>query len=300
MLSKITEEEFNRYLDLSYGLALDPSRSGYPTYTDQIKTKDDFIQISRRGLEGKNDEILLFRQNGSPEGWIHYFREPEDHYLQTCAFNIRKNTAAAMEEFIDYIEDKFPEDHAYLGFPEENREAAEVLLKHGFVCNEQSFNNSFFFDTYSCLPQCGDVRPIGRENFQDFRTLHTLYEADMYWDSDHILADLPNWRIYVCYQQAQTLSGSQKRQPAAAIYFCGSGPMLEIYGIDYPKDVFDETACRALLIEALNAGKQSGARYMTYFSDERHLPLALELGFHCVGKYLCFDRLISAIASESR
>lgn len=113
----------------------------------------------------------------------------------------------------------------------------------------------------------------------------------MYWDSDHILAALPSWRIYICYEQAPAVSGPQELLPAGAIYLQCAGSMLEIYGIDYPEDAFDETTYRRLLIHALNEGKQSGARYMTFFSDERHLPLALELGFRCVGKYLCYEKV---------
>lgn len=290
MLTKITEEEFDLYLDFSYALALDPSRSGYPAYTDRIKTREDFVRNAGKGLTGKHDEILLFRQNGTVRGWIHYFREPEDHYLQTCAFNIQDGTAAAMEEFLDYIGSRFPEDHAYLGFPEENREATETLLKHGFLCCEQSFNNSFFFDTYCPLPEEGLVRPVNQENFQDFRSLHAPYEKEMYWDSDHILADLSNWRVYVCYRQAP--ADRPGPLPAGAIYFRCGGPMSEIFGIDYPEDIYDGAVYRALLIQALNEGKRSGARFMTYFCDERHLPLTLELGFHCVGKYLCFDKIL--------
>lgn len=283
MLSKITREEFDKYIDFAYELALDPSRSGYPTYIDQIKTKEDFLQTARTGLERENDEILLYRQEGTVEGWIHYFREPEERYLQTCAFNIRSGTALAVEEFLGYIEDRFPGYQVCLGFPRENREAADTLLKNGFTCVEESFNNSLFFDAYSPLPQEGDVRSISRENYADFRHLHAPLDGEMYWDCDHILADLPHWHIYVCYRE---------QQPAGALYFRDGGPMLEIYGTDYPEDVFDKTVYRHLLIRALNEGKRSGAKYMTYFSDERHLPQALELGFHCVGKYLCFEKTL--------
>ena len=73
MLSKITVKEFDQYLDFAYRLAMDPSKSGYPTYTDQIKTSADFIRTARQGLERENDEILLFRKNLSTEFWMHNF-----------------------------------------------------------------------------------------------------------------------------------------------------------------------------------------------------------------------------------
>ena len=48
MLSKITVKEFDQYLDFAYRLAMDPSKSGYPTYTDQIKKSADLIRTARQ------------------------------------------------------------------------------------------------------------------------------------------------------------------------------------------------------------------------------------------------------------
>ncbi len=281
MLSKITSEEFHQYLDFAYELAMDPARSGYPTYTDRIKTKEDFIRVAQNGLSGEHDQILLYRREGSVEGWIHYFWEPEDKYLQTCVFNIRKDTDTAMEEFLRYLAEHFPGYHAYLGFPGENQEAIKSLYAQGFACDETSYNNSLFFDTFELLPAQGDVRRIQEENYQDFRILHAPYDAEMYWDSDHILGAISQWHIHVCYQN---------QLPVGAIYVRYSEPMLEIYGVDFSEDRFDEAVYRALLTQALNDGKLSGARYMTYFTEEKQQPIALDLGFHCVGKYLCFDK----------
>lgn len=204
-------------------------------------------------------------------------------YLQTCVFNINKDTSAAMEEFLTYIESRFPGYQACLGFPEENRAAAAALLSRGFICSEQSFNNSFFFDTSGPLPEEGDIRRIHKENYQDFRNLHAPYDAEMYWDSDHILEDISRWNIQVYYKD---------QVPAGAVYFLSAGSMLEIYGLDYPEGAFDETVCRRLLTRALNEGRQAGAKYMVYFSDEIHQPVALGLGFQCVGKYLCFEKTL--------
>ena len=36
MLIPLKREEFDKYIDFAYALALDPARSGYPTYTDGI------------------------------------------------------------------------------------------------------------------------------------------------------------------------------------------------------------------------------------------------------------------------
>lgn len=42
MLRICTEQDFNTYFDFVYELALDQSKSGYPTYSDGIKTKEMF------------------------------------------------------------------------------------------------------------------------------------------------------------------------------------------------------------------------------------------------------------------
>ncbi len=45
-----TKEQVEKYLDFSYGLALDPTRSGYPTYTDGVKTKENFDVCYRKEI----------------------------------------------------------------------------------------------------------------------------------------------------------------------------------------------------------------------------------------------------------
>jgi len=50
MLIKLKEQDFDKYIDFAYALALDLTKSGYPTYTDGIKTREDFIRQSRRAF----------------------------------------------------------------------------------------------------------------------------------------------------------------------------------------------------------------------------------------------------------
>ncbi len=42
MQVKAANEDAEKYLDFTYALALDLSRSGYPTYTDSVKPRADF------------------------------------------------------------------------------------------------------------------------------------------------------------------------------------------------------------------------------------------------------------------
>lgn len=47
MLRIMEAAEFDRYIELAYELAMDPARSGYPTYCDGMKTKGDFVERTR-------------------------------------------------------------------------------------------------------------------------------------------------------------------------------------------------------------------------------------------------------------
>ncbi len=55
MLKKLQEQDFDRYVDFAYQLALDMTKSGYPTYADGIKTKDDFVARAREAFSTDNE-----------------------------------------------------------------------------------------------------------------------------------------------------------------------------------------------------------------------------------------------------
>ena len=61
MLTELNRKNFDKYADWAYSLALDISRSSYPTYTDGIKTKQDFIDTALKSYSNDNSQILLFR-----------------------------------------------------------------------------------------------------------------------------------------------------------------------------------------------------------------------------------------------
>ena len=62
MLRKCTEQEYKEYADFAYGLALDQSKSGYPTYCDGIKTKEMFT--TGRIQEHSAQQAHFIRMNG--------------------------------------------------------------------------------------------------------------------------------------------------------------------------------------------------------------------------------------------
>ena len=121
MLRSCTEQEFKQYADFVYELALDPSRSSYPTYTDGIKTKEMFLERAQSAFSKATEEILLFEYEETVEGWIHYYFIPEDHYLSAVTFNIQTHMKQALQEFLEFVQIRFKGYELYLGFPTDNK-----------------------------------------------------------------------------------------------------------------------------------------------------------------------------------
>jgi hypothetical protein len=59
MLTVLLEAELDRYIDRMYELALIPACTGYPVWYDGYKTKDMFIERTRKAFARENEEILL-------------------------------------------------------------------------------------------------------------------------------------------------------------------------------------------------------------------------------------------------
>lgn len=283
MLHILLEGEFDKYIDFAWELAQDQTRSGYPTYTDGIKTKQDFVRREKEAFTREGEAIFLFEQDGQAEGWIHYCALPQDNYLELCACNIRQGTRTALREFLAYTSEHFPGYELHLGFPKCNLEAVSFLRENGFTCIEESFNDVLFLDTYKPLPELPQIVPVTRENFSIFQALHDHNQDQMYWNSDRLLGALDNWKIYL-YEK----SGS----PSGAIYYMDEKVMLEIFGVDFPDGIYYNEVFKALLTKALNEGKRAGAKYFCFFTDQDSHPASLELGFRPVGEYVCYWKRI--------
>jgi hypothetical protein len=289
MLKKLQEQDFERYVDFVYQLALDSTKSGYPTYTDGIKTKDDFVARARKAFSANgeensaaSEEILLYEQGGKVEGWIHYFYLPEDHYLDTCSFCIASGMGEALIEFIAFAGEHFPGSELYLGFPKENTEAVDTLKLLNFDCIEESYNDVIDFEDYVSQPEDAGIISINRENYDFFSRLHSQ-NNDMYWNSARILDAIDRWRIYVCLS---------KEEAVGAIYYMDDMRMPEIFGIDFSGGIYSGNIYRALLTTALNDSKCRGAKHMIFFNEGESQTDAIACGFRCVGKYLCFKKVL--------
>ena len=113
----------------------------------------------------------------------------------------------------------------------------------------------------------------------DFRRLHNW--PDMYWNAERILADLPNWKVYL----------HRKNGAAVAALVCRAEDWPEIFSVDFDGEDFRPESYRAMMAACLNDLRAGGHRYMTYFEeDECALPILAELGFQQVGRYLAYRK----------
>lgn len=281
MLRRLKENEFDIYIDFAYTLALDQSKSAYPTYTDGIKTKEDFIQSAKEAFSKEDDEILLFEEKGRVQGWIQYYVLKEEKYLQIRVFNVECGVERAIDEFVSYVAEKYAGCTMYFGLSEANKAAISHLQKIGFQKDEESYVGIMHFETYQQREEAEGIVPVTKENYAEFAALHNQCEEGMYWNTKRILEKLDQWHCYLYYKKGML---------AGTIYYTCYDTMLEIYGVDYAEKIFDEETFRVLLTKVLNDGKEKNSGHLTFFHEEEEHAVVLELGFVDIGKYVLYLR----------
>ena len=281
MLIKPSKEEAEKSIDFAWELAQDTSRSGYPIYTDGIKTKKDFVDFCGRAWYRENVLALLYLDDGAVSGWIQFSFEKGSSYLQTEVFNIAGDTRRALEEFIVFCTENFAGYELYLGFPADNQTAIGCLLEKGWNCLERAFHDVIYLTHYEIQQESAEIVRVTKANFQDFRKLHEPIQEQMYWTCDRLYENLGSWCIWICYQEGL---------PMAAIYHTDEKIQCEIFGVDFKAGRYNERIFRSLLTKVLNECKRRGKKYMIFFNDDQTQQTALDIGFTCVGKYMLFAK----------
>ena len=179
MLRLLVPSKFDACVEFAYQLALDPARSGYPTYCDGMKTREDFITRAKNAYERPTEDILLFEEAGQVEGLIHFQHLEEDRYLQTFIFNVRRDTGTALAEFVDYCRERWPDFALHLGFPAENVDAVSWLEGAGVPCIERSWNFLLNLDGCGAFPHTNAVVWFMVFNLQYCRAFHRRTESGM-------------------------------------------------------------------------------------------------------------------------
>lgn len=283
MLAKAALQDIEKYGNMVYELSLNPAKSSYPTYTDDIKTKADFLERATKAAEEEDSELLLFVLDGNIEGWITYFLIPEDKYLQLTGCNINRGLTQALTELLALLESRFEGYTLYFGFPSENQDAASFLQSHGFQRMEEEWNHSFFFDSYHPMKQVQNTEKISKNNFDKFRAVYHP-SPETYWNCSRILETIDNWTIFV-YNEGET--------PAATIFLQGNQGHYEIFGMNFADGEFKENVFRELMIASLNECKRINAKFMTYFCQDKEKHVLSELNFRCVGQYVLYIKTLS-------
>lgn len=280
MLRIPTANEFEEYSERAYMLALDPSRSSFPSYADGIKTKEDFLAIAKRGFESENEEIYIFEHGGEMRGWIHFYVMKEDKYISLEAFETDGFEKEQFAEFVALLKEKYSGYEVNAGFPSQNERAVSAAIENGFEIIEESAVNILFFSNYEPQPESGRVEPLTKNNLAVFAKLHD--KVEMYWNTKRLTEAYfggDKWRIYL----------TEKDGKAAAIYFVYAENIAEIFGLDF-SDGFDGTAAEELLTAALNEAKKNvSAKAMYWFTeDERETELAKRFGAEKFTDYKAF------------
>ncbi len=280
MLRIPTANEFEEYSERAYVLALDPSRSSFPSYADGIKTKEDFLAIAKRGFESENEEIYIFEHGGEMRGWIHFYVLTEDKYIDIEAFETDGFEKEQFADFVALLKEKYTGYEVTAGFPSQNERAVSAAIENGFEIIEESAVNILFFSDYEPQSESGRVEPLTKKNLAVFAKLHD--KVEMYWNTKRLTEAYfggDKWRIYLTENDGK----------AAAIYFVYAENIAEIFGLDF-SDGFDGTAAEELLTAALNEAKKNvSAKAMYWFTeDERETELAKRFGAEKFTDYKAF------------
>jgi hypothetical protein len=280
MLRKIkNKNEFDKYIEYAYNLAMNSSNASYPIYYDKIKTKEDFINSESR-YNDDSEVLLLFFYENNIKGWIHYYYFEEDLYIQNTQFLIEDYFSLAMNEFLEYISKDFRGYSLHLGFPDENIMAKDFFANYPsnlYEIEEKAYNNCYEINRLVTGFENHNVEIISKDRFNDFKEIHEIYESDMYWSSDKIVEDFENWTILV-YKKDDIVLG--------AIYILKCEMLYEIFGIDILNSEIDsKSILKSLLCNSINHLFNYGAKKLCYFSSYDELELLHELGFYTIGLY---------------
>lgn len=277
MLTRLTETEFDHYASWAYSLAMGKEHCSYPTWQDGIKTREDFMARARRSFT--DEEVLLFRHDGEVRGWIQWFAIPEENYAMTVSFLVEDHVEAAAREFVAHVAKNSPGVTLDIGLDGANGMAVAALESCGFTLLESAINHTIFFDSYQPVAVPEGVSQMQPGEEADFRRLHN--NPDMYWNAERILADLPNWQVYLHRQNGVAL----------AALVCRAEEWPEVFSVEFDGEAFRPDSYRALMAACLNDLRAAGQRYMTYFEeDEYALSILAELGFQQVGQYLAYRK----------
>lgn len=273
MLRPVCAQEMDVLLDEFWPIALDLTRSTYPTYTDGVKTRADFAEAIRRAQQESWGEVLVHVHDGADNGLI-VIDVADDEFVSLHVCLTRAHQPECLAEALAYLRGKHRGKTLWLGFAPENAEILAFAVGNGFSLLDDSVNWNIALPDWLPVQPDIPVTAVSGGNYAAFRTLWT--DRDMYWNAERIEAAMDRWVLFV------TADGH------GAVACMDEGVMLEIFGFQY-REGYDEAHHRALLTACLNAAKAKQAKYLTYFSDRNEAAVMQSAGFRRVSDYCCYE-----------
>jgi len=217
MCRVITPDQLNYAVDFSWNLCSDMKQRSYPLF----RSRSQMLQEFRWSIEHENGELVGWFEGKELRGILCYYWLPEDSYLQTTGFYIAgtgengearetdKNGKAGengepcgpdqkiADDFLSYLEHKFPDYKINIGIPAENRRAAGVLTEHGFTVTEASHDMRLIKEDFRKLPVLHKIIRIDETNFDHYAAFHDVHFQDIYWNTERLRSHINEWDIFV-------------------------------------------------------------------------------------------------------
>lgn len=287
MIQSCTEEQWREMFPKPWEMLERTENSSFPLYHDGVKTEESFFTRTKDAFNRKDEEMLIFIEQGTALGWAHTYWIPEEQYLGLVSMVVIDRFGKALEELLSYWEKRFPGYQWTSYFPEENIQARSVLEGRKLLPQAREAVGVLTFAQYSFQRESGQVMKLGRENFELFQQVHRIYESEMYWTNNRIEAQLDAWTIYG-YVEGEKCLG--------VLYYNGvGGKDLEIFGLDLLPGTDSYRIGKALLVSALNQAKRNGARSIYFFHDPALTNVVKEMGF----RILTIATAYSAVMGEN-
>lgn len=258
-------------------VALDLTHSTYPTYTDGIKTQADFSKSVHRAASEDWGEVLVHLWNGEVNGLL-VMDVTDDMYVSLHVCLTHAHQTECLDEALAYLRQKHAGKTMWLGFAMENTEMLAFAEEKGFALLDDTVNWNISLDDWQIAATEHSVQRVDEDHYGAFRTLWT--DENMYWNAERIRAAMERWMLFV------TEDGR------GAVACLDEAVMLEIFGFQY-RDGYDEATHRALMTACLNAARQQGRKYLTYFADLDETAVMQALGFRRVSGYRCYEMKLS-------
>lgn len=237
----MNEADWQLHADHAWQLSQNLRTSGFPSYLDGIKTREDFEQSAQKGLASRYDILLRCETGETTRGYIHAFYLPDEAYASVCLFLFEDGWQEAMlRRFVAWARERWPKAQLDMGFPPENCLSCAALAALGFEMLEQSEMYTLNLGAYTSAPRGESVRPMeGTADETSFARLHR--GDDMFWTAERVLEQKEQWLVLL----HRGAAGDD------AALLCRRDELLsEIFGVFY-KNGFDAAACHALYAACL-------------------------------------------------